>query len=230
MEINKKLKILGIIPARKGSKSIKDKNILLYKSKPLIYHSIKTGLKSKYINRLIVSTDSQKYSKIAKKFGAEVPFLRPSKISKDHSQDREFMIHALSFLFKSEKYFPDLIVHLRPTTPNRKVEIVDYGIKYFLKNIRKYSSMRSVSPFNQPPQKFFKLKKKTLIGYFDKSLKGEYHSKPRQKYSQAFLPNGYIDILKPSYFFLKKNNFYGKKILAFLTEKTLDIDTHSDLK
>ena len=90
--------------------------------------------------------------------------------------------------------------------------------------------MRSVSKVNQPPQKLFQLKGKTLIGFFDGILKGEYHNLPRQKFSQALLPNGYVDILKPTFFYRKKNIFFGKKILAYFTERTLDIDVKEDLK
>ena len=89
--------------------------------------------------------------------------------------------------------------------------------------------MRSVSIMNQPPQKMFMIKKKMLIGYFNKTLKGEYYNLPRQVYEKCYLPNGYIDILKPSYF-LKKNTLMGNKILGYLTPHTLDIDTKEDFK
>jgi len=222
------MNIITIIPARKGSKSIKNKNIINYKGKPLIYHSIKTALKSKLINTVVVSTDSKKYQSMVIKFGASAPFLRPNKYSNDNSSDRDFIIHASKFLISKNNY-PDLIVLLRPTTPNRDIKIVNKGIKLFIKNFKKYDSMRSVSKFNQPPQKLFMIKNKTLKGFFDKVLKGEYHSHPRQKYTKTYLPNGYIDILKPSFFLNNKNKLWGK-IQPFLTNETLDIDTQSDLK
>ena len=222
------MNIVAIIPARKGSKSIKDKNIINYKGKPLIYHSIKTALKSKLINTVVVSTDSKKYQSMVIKFGASAPFLRPNKYSNDNSLDRDFILHASKFLISKNNY-PDLIVLLRPTTPNRDIKIINKGIKLFIKNFKKYDSMRSVSKFNQPPQKFFMIKNKTLKGFFDKQLKGEYHSRPRQKYTQTYLPNGYIDILKPSFFLNNKNKLWGK-IQPFLTNETLDIDSQSDLK
>ena len=222
------MNIVAIIPARKGSKSIKDKNIINYKGKPLIYHSIKTALKSKLINTVVVSTDSKKYQSMVIKFGASAPFLRPNKYSNDNSSDRDFILHASKFLISKNNY-PDLIVLLRPTTPNRDIKIINKGIKLFIKNFKKYDSMRSVSKFNQPPQKFFMIKNKTLKGFFDKQLKGEYHSRPRQKYTQTYLPNGYIDILKPSFFLNNKNKLWGK-IQPFLTNETLDIDSQSDLK
>ena len=221
------MNIVAVIPARSGSKSIKDKNIISYKGKPLIYHSIKTALKSKYINRVIVSTDSSKYKKISMKFGAEVPFLRPKKYSSDNSIDYDYILHASKFLIKN-KYYPDIIVLLRPSTPNRTPQIVDKSIKFFIKNLKKYDSMRSVSEFSQPPQKLFMVNKDRLKGFFDKTLTGEYHALPRQKYPKTYLPNGYIDIFKTK-FFLKKKLLHGR-ICPFITKETLDIDYKKDLK
>ena len=94
------MKILSIIPARGGSKGIPSKNIVLLNKIPLITYSIKSAKKSKLINRIIVSTDSEKIAKIAKKSGADVPFLRPKKISKDNSSTQESIVHALDYLEK----------------------------------------------------------------------------------------------------------------------------------
>ena len=76
------MKIIAVIPARSGSKSVKNKNIHIYKKKPLIFHSIKIALKSKFIDRVFVTTDSKKYQKLSIKFGAEAPFLRPKKFQR----------------------------------------------------------------------------------------------------------------------------------------------------
>ena len=224
----KNLKILAIIPARSGSKSIKDKNIISYKGKPLIYYSIKTALKSKIIDKVIVSTNSKKYKKMSIKFGAEAPFLRPKKISSGSSLDYDYILHATKYLIKKAIYNPDLIVLLRPTTPNRETYIVDRGIRFFIKNFKNYDSMRSVSEFNQPVQKLFEIKNKRLKGFFDKDYKGEYHAFPRQKFPKSYLPNGYVDIFKPRYF-LNNKNLHGK-MCPFITEDTLDIDNKKDLK
>jgi|TARA_B110000037_G_C17105436_1_gene499659 CMP-N,N'-diacetyllegionaminic acid synthase len=223
------MNIVAIIPARSGSKSIKDKNIIMYRNKPLIYHSIKIALRSKLIDRVIVSTDSKKYAEISRKIGAEVPFLRPQKFSKDNSNDSEWIHHAIDYLISIEKYYPDFIIHLRATSPNRELKILEEGIRWFLKNKNKSTSMRSVSNFSQPPQKLFQIKKNFLTGFFNKKYKGEYHSKPRQDYPETYLPNGYIDILKTSYI-LKSKRIYGNKILSYVTRPILDIDTKQDLK
>ena len=141
----------------------------------------------------------------------------------------EWAKHTVSFLKEKENYIPDLIIHLRPTTPNRSIKIFDNGIRFFIKNFNKANAMRSVSVMNQPPQKMFMLKKNYLVGYFDKVLKGEYYNLPRQFYPKCYMPNGYIDIIKPSYF-MKNSSLMGKKILGYVTPETLDIDTLADFK
>ncbi|HOO28495.1 MAG TPA: hypothetical protein PLU43_08520, partial [Lachnospiraceae bacterium] len=91
-------KILAIIPARSGSKSVTDKNIRLMDGKPMLAYSIGHAVRSKYINRVIVSTDSEKYAKIAKEYGAEIPFLRPAEYATDTALDFDVFFHALTFL------------------------------------------------------------------------------------------------------------------------------------
>ena len=115
--IKKNLKILGVIPARQGSK-LKDKNIRNYKGKPLIFHTINAALSSKLINKIVISTDSIEYKELCiRKFKKkiEIPFIRPKSISGKFSTDYEWIKHCLLFLKNKEKYFPDIIVHLRPT-------------------------------------------------------------------------------------------------------------------
>ena len=97
------MKILGIIPARSGSKGVKNKNIKLLKNKPLIFWTIKTALKSK-LTKVIVSTDSLKIKKISEKYGANVPFLRPTNISKDNSKSIDVIKHAIKFYEKENKF------------------------------------------------------------------------------------------------------------------------------
>ena len=96
-----KNEILTIIPARSGSKGVKNKNIKLINGKPLIYWTIKEAKKSK-LSQIIVSTDSKKILRISKKFGADVPFLRPKKISKDNTEMTDVLKHALNFFYKKK--------------------------------------------------------------------------------------------------------------------------------
>jgi len=116
--------IIAIIPARAGSKSLVDKNIKYLSGHPLIAYSIAAAKLSKKIDRVIVSTDSQKYTEIAKQYGAEVPFIRPDKISIDTAIDRDFLIHAMNWFKENESSVPEYWVHLRPTTPLRSIELL----------------------------------------------------------------------------------------------------------
>ena len=127
-------KILAIIPARSGSKSVKNKNIRLINGKPMIAYSIEHAKASKYINRIIVTTDSEEYAAIAREYGAETPFIRPSELAQDSSLDVDVFEHALNYLEKEENYVPDVIVHLRPTDPVRNPEDIDKMIEMMLED------------------------------------------------------------------------------------------------
>ena len=126
------MKILCLIPARSGSKSLPHKNIKLLNNKPLLAYSIEQAKNSKYNMRIIVSTDSKEYSDIANKYGAETPFLRPKEISQDNSTDFEFIKHAIEWLKENENYYPDIILQLRPTQPERKVSDIDKCLDIFI--------------------------------------------------------------------------------------------------
>ena len=224
------MKIVAIIPARKGSKGIKNKNIILYKNKPLIYHSIKSALKLKKIDKVLVSTDSKKFKNIAEKYGATV-ILRPKKISKDNSLEKEFLVHAYNYLKKKEKFIVDLFILLRPTCPDRNIKDLKKALNIAIKNFKKFSSLRSVHKLHNPVQKVFKIKGNYLSGFFNKSLKGEYHSFPRQLYPTTYSPNSFFDALKPKFFmkFKSKKIVWGNKILPIVTKFYKDIDTREDL-
>ena len=220
------MKVVAIIPARAGSKSIKNKNIIKIKGKPLIWYSINLAKKSKLIDRVIVSTDSKKIKKIATESGAEVPFLRPKKISGFYSKDIDYLKHSINWL-KKDNYNPDLIILLRPTTPFRELKIVNKAIK-LIKKI-KSDSLRSVSIAKETPFKMWKKNGIFMSPLFGTKniLKTNY---PRQKLQKFFWQNGYIDIIKPSTI-KKYDNELGKKILFFeIKSNIFEIDYKYQLK
>ena len=122
-------KIMALIPARAGSKRVKNKNIRKLGGTSLIGHKIKATLESKYINKIILSTNSEEIRAVAESFGIKVPFLRPSEISGDNSTELEFHQHALKWLSENENYVPDLIVNLYPTSPFVSSKTIDMSIK-----------------------------------------------------------------------------------------------------
>ena len=120
-----KNKVLGLIPARGGSKGIPGKNIRDLCGKPLIAHTIEESLKAKSLDRVIVSTDNQEIALIAQEFGAQIPFLRPSKYAQDTSSTISVVHHALKWLKDNEHYEVDAIAILTPTCPLRTASQID---------------------------------------------------------------------------------------------------------
>jgi N-acylneuraminate cytidylyltransferase len=223
-----KMKILALIPARGGSKSIPKKNIVFFGGYPLLAYSIAAAHQSTLINRVIVTTDDLETAIIAKNFQAETPFLRPKEIAKDFSLDIEFFNHCLNWLEKNEGYIPDLIIHLRPTTPLRDYRLIDKAIMALIKD-KKATSLRSAHIFEDVGHKLFRIKK-DYCAFFGKDdfNKKEYHNFPRQILPITYKPNGYVDIIIPKK--LKETGLlHGKNIKPFITEKTIDVDHLKDL-
>lgn len=127
------MKILAIIPARGGSKGIPDKNIRNFCGKPLIAHAIACGKQSRHVNRLVVSTDSEKIAKISKEYGAEVPFLRPEELAQDTSRVVDAIVYTLERLKSDEDYEPDFIVLLQTTSPLRLAADIDGALELCFK-------------------------------------------------------------------------------------------------
>lgn len=128
------LKILGIVPARGGSKSIQKKNIAALNGRPLIYYVLKTMQRSEMINRLIVSTDDAEIKSVAQQYGAEVPFLRPSELALDSSPTTPVLTHALTWLDQHEQYKPDIIVLSQATSPFITSAQIDQACRLLLAN------------------------------------------------------------------------------------------------
>ena len=129
MSENKEYNTVALIPARVGSKRLPRKNIRLLAGKPLIAYSIEDALSSTLVNRVIISTDDPDIGRVSKEYGAEVHFLRPPSLAKDHISDLPVLSHALQWLEENEKYFADIVVLLRPTTPLRTNNLIDRCVK-----------------------------------------------------------------------------------------------------
>ncbi len=228
MNSTSNLKIISIIPARSGSKSIPHKNIQSINGRPLIAFSIEHSLRSKYIQRTIVSTDSQYYSLIAKSFNAEVPFLRPVEFALDHSTDFEVFNHALNWLKEYENYEADIVVHLRPTTPVRDTSDIDAMIELLINN-KDADSIRSVV---NNKETVFKMWFFDENGYLSPvvtdSRFAEAYNMPRQALPSSYVQNASIDVTRAATI-LQKKSMTGDKILGYEMQNNYDIDYRSQL-
>lgn len=223
---NGRRNILALIPARSGSKRVKNKNIRILGGKPLIAHTIEAAKKSELVTRVIVSTDSKRIAGIAKKFGAEAPFLRPKRLAAKNSTEYEFHLHALIWLRDHEGYVPDLIVNLYPTTPLRKSSSIDRAITMILEHPRA-DSLRSVRLCSEHPYKMW-VKKGPYLSPFVRTDDARAHTLSYQMLPRVLIQNASIYIVKPS-IVLRNRTTIGKRVLAFVMDETESIDINSPL-
>lgn len=221
------MEVLAIIPARSGSKSVIDKNIRDMAGKPLLAWSVEHALASNRISRVIVSTDSEKYAAIAREYGAEVPFIRPAEYATDTALDIDVFRHALKWLKDNEGYVPDIVVQLRPTYPKRSPKDIDAMVDMLIAD-ESADSVRSVAPATEVPYKMWLMDDETQM-----SLKPlitsipECYNMPRQQLPKVYYQNACIDVMRTSTI-MQKNSMTGEKILGFIMDENLDIDTEAE--
>lgn len=226
MQEGRKQNIIALIPARAGSQRVKGKNIRELGGKPLIAYTIDAALKADGIDRVIVSTDSEEIALIAKKYGAEVPFIRPPDISTSESTEFSYHIHALETLFNNESYVADIIVNLYPTTPFRKPDTISRAIKVF-KESSTADSLRSVRKCKEHPYKMWQRKGDFLNRFI------ELEDPAKHTFSYHLLPevlvqNASIYIVRRETL-LKFNNTIGEKVFCFEMNEVESIDINYDL-
>lgn len=221
----KKYEVLAVIPARSGSKSVKDKNIRLIAGKPMIAYSIEHALKSPSINRVIVSTDSEVYANISKEYGAEVPFLRPDEYATDTALDIDVFKHALSYLKEEENYVPDIVVQLRPTYPIRDIQDIENMIKYLIEH-PDVDSVRCVAPAKEIPYKMWFMDQDGLLEPIMKDIP-ECYNMPRQQLPKVYYQNACIDVFRTTVV-TEKDSMTGDVIAGYQMNENYDIDTEED--
>ena len=216
--------ILGIITARGGSKGLPRKNLKPLCGKPLIAWTIEQALASKYLDKVIVSTEDEEIAEISKQFGAEVPFMRPKELATDEAKSVDVALHSINFLESIGEHF-NIIVLLQPTSPLRTPEDIDKAIESFSEN----SCESLVSVCEAPHSLFWSFDIKG--GYLEPFLGKEYLNKRRQDLPKLYLPNGAIYIsTKDS---IEKNRgFFPDNTHPYLMspEQSIDVDTELEFK
>jgi CMP-N,N'-diacetyllegionaminic acid synthase len=219
--------VYAAIPARGGSKGVPKKNITLLAGFPLIAYSIAAGFMSRLIERVIVSTDSPEIAQVSRKYGAEVPFLRPAELAGDTSRDRDWVLHLLNWLQEAEGRVPDYLVHLRPTTPLRDPAIIDDAIGAIVADPTA-TSLRSAHEAPETPFKWFT---RNDQGYFQTFAHADappgFANWPRQMLPKVFIPDGYVDVLKTSYV-LAAEEIHGGRMVGYITPACSEVDTLED--
>ncbi|MCB9111291.1 MAG: acylneuraminate cytidylyltransferase family protein [Anaerolineales bacterium] len=218
-----KQKILGIIPARGGSKGIPGKNIRLLNGKPLIYYAAKAAYQSELIDRLILTTDSVEIAEAGKILGIEVPFIRPAELARDDTPMLPVIEHALQFM-EAQGWQPDTILLLQPTAPLRKAEHIRTAIKMLVD--LKCDSVVSVVevPRHFAPDFVLRLEDGKLKPFLDGPLVTR-----RQDAHPAYSRDGTIYAFRRDMFVLK-HNIYGDdcRPLIIPGDQSCNLDTMDD--
>ena len=215
------MKVLSIIPARGGSKGIPLKNLVMLNQKPLLYYTVTASLKSKIINKTVVSTDNKKIGKVALKLGAEVVY-RPKKLATDTTALEPVIEHVLNYLNRHQNYTPDIIVILQNTSPLRTAKHIDEALTLMRKqNYDSILSGFSIHTF------LWKKSKKTIIPL-------DYNPKKRpnrQNIHEQLFENGAIFATKTRCF--TKNNCRISGKIGFYKmplENSYNVDSYDDLR
>ena len=224
--------ILALIPARGGSKGIPRKNIRLFAGQPLIAYSIAAGLQAQMKMRVVVTTDDEEIAGVARSCGAETPFLRPAELAQDRTTDLPVFQHALRWLAEHEDYRPQVVVHLRPTTPIRPPDLVDRSVTMLLAH-PEADSVRGITLAHQNPFKMWLMdgEDKPILPVTTVPGIDEPYNSPRQILPTAYTHTGLIDTIRPATI-LELNSMSGRIILPILFDPgyDADLDTPEDWK
>jgi CMP-N,N'-diacetyllegionaminic acid synthase len=214
------MNILAIIPARGGSKGIPRKNVIDVAGKPMIGYAIEAAKKSKYINKVVVSTDDKEIATVSKKFGAEV-IDRPNEMAQDTSPVIPALQHALAKV-KEKGFTPDVMVLLQPTSPLRKTEDVDNALEIYLKN--KPCSVVSVCEVPHGLNIMYAVDNNKIRSVIEKK-----EEKLRQNVSKVYRLNGAVYVFEPA--LLAKGKVFEEGTLAYIMpkERSIDVDDPADL-
>lgn len=220
-----KKKIIAIIPARSGSKGIKNKNIKYLNNRPLIAYTIDAALRCKFIDYVFVSTDSKKYAEISIEYGANVPFLRSKKNSSDNASSIDAVIEVLDELKKIDKNF-DIIIFLQPTSPLRSFQDIHNSLNLFI--TKNASAVVSINKVRHPPHWCNTLPENLSMNKF---IDTKYLNKPRQVFKDYFTLNGAISIFKAD-IIEKDFNIYKDGTYAYIMDErnSIDIDSKFDFQ
>lgn len=219
--------ILGIIPARGGSKSIPRKNIIELAGKPLLAYTCEAARESKNLTKIVLSTDSEDIAEVGRSYGIEVPELRPQELAQDDTGMLPVILHMLEVLKRAQNYEPSIIVLLQPTSPLRTSAHIDAAVDILIKT--KADSVVSVieTPHQFNPVSVMRIKDGSLTPYMQGPQILRRQDKPK-----VYSRNGPAVLAVRTETILKKNSLYGDHIrpLVMLPEESIDIDTPFDLK
>ena len=217
-------RVLAVVPARGGSKRLPRKNILMLNAKPLIAWSIEAGLNSKYVDRVIVSTDDQEIANVSKKWGADVPFIRPDELANDNATTVDTITHALNSVERTGEIYGYILL-LQPTSPLRTAEHIDEAVELMVE--RNADSVVGVSEVSHPYEWTNTLPESLSM---DEFISREAYFTRSQDFPKRYQINGAIYLIKKENMFLSGRMMSETNSVAYIMKKydSVDIDDQLD--
>ncbi|WP_027633907.1 cytidylyltransferase domain-containing protein [Clostridium hydrogeniformans] len=218
-------KILVIIPARAGSKGLYRKNTKNLNGNPLISYTIEAAKKSKYIDKTIVSTEDIEFAEISKRYGAEVPFLRPINLAQDDTPTIDVILHCIEYLRSEQEYIPDYICLMQCTSPFRDEKCLDEAIERLIEE--DVDSIVSVCESETNPYWLKEIENGKLVDFISSKNKAT----RRQDLPKVYKLNGAIYICKTD-ILIKNKSWYTENTIPYVMDNisSIDIDTILDFK
>ncbi|HVM72066.1 MAG TPA: acylneuraminate cytidylyltransferase family protein [Anaerolineales bacterium] len=215
--------VLALIPARGGSKGIPRKNIRPFAGFPLIAYSIAAALQAHNAIRVVVSTDDQEIAEVARRFGAETPFLRPAELAADRTTDLPVFQHALQWLAANEDYHPEMVLHLHATTPVRPRGFIDQAVRR-LREDPEAECVRSVVAPGQNPYKMWQIDASSgrMLPLLSVPGISEPYNTPRQLLPAVYLQTGHVNAIRPET--ILGGSMTGKAILPVIVDARYEVD------
>jgi N-acylneuraminate cytidylyltransferase len=218
----------ALIPARSGSKGIKDKNLQKIHGHSLLAWSIAVARSCPSIARVIVSTDSPRYADEARAYGADVPFIRPESLALDDTTDFQVFEHFVDWTQEHCRASPHTLVHLRPTTPLRDPEVLARGARLADHLRTEVTSIRSVHEASETPYKWFRIDDEGFLTTMDGDRSIDQSNVGRQAFPSVYVPNGYVDFVFVNTI-RELGVLHGGQAYPYITPRIDEVDTEEDL-
>lgn len=222
-------KILALITARSGSKSIPNKNLQTIAGRTLLEWTASAAIRAGCFSDVLISTDSTRYVADVLPYGVHAPFIRPNHLAGDLATDLDVIKHTIEFL-NTNRIYPEFIAHLRPTSPLRDPDELRRLVKNFSSEQHKFSAARSVHRMSETAYKCFEVSESgNLVRVFTRESDIDLSNRPKEEFPESFKPNGYLDLISVSH--VKEfGALHGNRVKPFLTSEIIEIDSIHELE